>query len=179
MESLDTPVRDVMTDPVRTVAPDLSVREAATVLSAEDIGSVVVTSDPVAIVTKTDIVDGVASGCDPADAVVADLSSDPLVTVGADATLREAVDRMERDGMRRLPVTSEDGVVGIVTTTDLVDALATEPETVAGVLAVRWTPDPPHTYECVDCGYRVTADSHPETCPECGGRMRNLSVAQE
>ena len=179
MKSLDTPVRDVLTEPVRTVSPDLSVREAAAVLSTEGIGSVVVTGDPAAIVTKTDVVDEVADGCDPAEAVVADLSSDPMITVDADATLGEAIGRMRRDGVRRLPVTEGDDVVGIVTTTDLVDALTTETETVVGVLAGSRAPDPPHTYECVDCGYHVTTDGHPGICAECGGRMRNRSVAQE
>jgi len=179
MDSLDTPVRDVLTEPVRTVSPDLSVREAAVVLSTEEIGSVVVTGEPASIVTKTDIVDGVANGCDPAEAVVADLSSDPMITVDVDATLEEAIERMERDGVRRLPVTDEDDIVGIVTTTDLVDALTTETETVVGVLARSRTAEPPYTYECVDCGHHVTTDSHPGSCPECGGRMRNRSVAQE
>ena len=41
------------------------------------------------------------------------------------------------------------------------------------------TDGPPYTYECVDCGERVEADSRPGKCTECGGEMRNISRAQE
>ncbi|THE63447.1 rubrerythrin-like domain-containing protein [Salinadaptatus halalkaliphilus] len=33
-------------------------------------------------------------------------------------------------------------------------------------------------YECYDCGYREATDSL-ATCPECGGRTRNIAVARE
>lgn len=35
--------------------------------------------------------------------------------------------------------------------------------------------DPPHTYECYECSRRVTAEEQPVECPDCGGRMRNVS----
>lgn len=35
--------------------------------------------------------------------------------------------------------------------------------------------EPPHTYECSECGHRVTADEQPVECPDCGGRMGNVS----
>lgn len=42
-----------------------------------------------------------------------------------------------------------------------------------------YDPEPPFTYECVACGYRLKADSRPEACPECGGEMRDISVTRE
>jgi rubrerythrin len=42
-----------------------------------------------------------------------------------------------------------------------------------------YDPEPPYTYECVECGHRVEADHRPETCPECGGEMRDISVSRE
>ena len=35
--------------------------------------------------------------------------------------------------------------------------------------------EPPHAYECMVCGYRVTSKRKPGVCPECGGEMQNLS----
>ncbi|MFB6301984.1 MAG: rubrerythrin-like domain-containing protein [Haloferacaceae archaeon] len=35
--------------------------------------------------------------------------------------------------------------------------------------------EPPHTYECVECGTRTTAESQPLECPDCGAWLRNLS----
>lgn len=34
-------------------------------------------------------------------------------------------------------------------------------------------------YECMDCQYRTTSAKHVASCPECGGPVRNLSVARE
>lgn len=35
--------------------------------------------------------------------------------------------------------------------------------------------EPPHAYECFECGHRQTAERQPNECPECGGRMQNVS----
>lgn len=34
-------------------------------------------------------------------------------------------------------------------------------------------------YECNECGNRVEAEHQPETCPECGGDMIDISVSRE
>ncbi|WP_436924501.1 rubrerythrin-like domain-containing protein [Halosimplex amylolyticum] len=34
-------------------------------------------------------------------------------------------------------------------------------------------------YECTDCLHRVTTDGSIGSCPECGGRMRNVAVPRE
>ena len=42
-----------------------------------------------------------------------------------------------------------------------------------------YSPVRPFVYECVGCQLRVQADSQPETCPECGCVMCDLSVPRE
>lgn len=42
-----------------------------------------------------------------------------------------------------------------------------------------YSPEPPYTYECQECGHRLEADHQPEACPECGGAMQDLSVSRE
>ncbi|PSP41749.1 hypothetical protein BRC63_03515 [Halobacteriales archaeon QH_10_70_21] len=37
----------------------------------------------------------------------------------------------------------------------------------------------PYTYECVAYATRIEADRQPATCPECGARMRDISVPRE
>jgi Zn finger protein HypA/HybF involved in hydrogenase expression len=37
----------------------------------------------------------------------------------------------------------------------------------------------PHTYECMDCGERIKAESHPGECRECSGDLWNLSRSSE
>jgi CBS domain-containing protein len=179
MGTLDDPVRTAMTDPVRTVDGDLPVREAADVVLSEGIGSVVVAADPPGVVTKTDFLASLRDGDDPDATPVSALMTRPLVTVGPDATVREAVERMAAEGVKRLPVTEDGDLVGIVTTTDVVAAVGDGDDPVAGVVAGVTTPDGPDRYECVRCGRRQTAGTRPETCPDCGGPVRNIGVPRE
>jgi CBS domain-containing protein len=99
-EEIDTPVREVMTTPVQTVAPETTIAEAARTLSAAGIGSLVVGEDRIdGIVTETDIVASVADERDPAQTTVADLMSDPVVTIMPDETVRVAGERMGHNGV--------------------------------------------------------------------------------
>lgn len=34
-------------------------------------------------------------------------------------------------------------------------------------------------YECRSCGGRTTSERRLETCPDCGGDLRNIAVARE
>lgn len=42
-----------------------------------------------------------------------------------------------------------------------------------------YNPEPPYTYECMECGYRTEADHQPQECPRCHGAMQDLSVSRE
>jgi CBS domain-containing protein len=119
-EEIDTPVSEVMTTPVQTVAPETTIAEAARTLSAAGIGSLVVGEDRIdGIVTESDIVASVADERDPTQTTVADLMSDPVVTITPDETIRVAGERMGHNGVKKLPVAEDGRAVGIITTTDL------------------------------------------------------------
>jgi CBS domain-containing protein len=59
---------------------------------------------------------------------VKSIMSSPLIVIRSDATIEEAARIMERNGVRRLPVVDQAGVVGVVTVDDLAKALAKELE---------------------------------------------------
>jgi len=119
MTEPDTAVESLMTTPVEAVAPDATLAEAARVLDAEGIGSLVVGDDRLdGIITETDVVSAVGEELDPATPV-ADLMSDPVVTVRPNETLRVAAERMGHNGVKKLPVVENGSPVGIITTTDL------------------------------------------------------------
>jgi rubrerythrin len=40
-------------------------------------------------------------------------------------------------------------------------------------------PDAASIYECLDCGERLSATSHPGTCPECSASLRNCGTPLE
>ena len=114
-------VSEVMTDDVETVDSDETVAVVAQRLDAADVGSLVVVRDdrPVGIVTERDVVSLVAAGDPPSTTTVSEVMSSPLVTVEADASIERAASTLAEHGIKRLPVTRDDELVGIVTTTDL------------------------------------------------------------
>jgi CBS domain-containing protein len=117
---IDTPVSDVMTTPVKTVDPETTVAEVAQVLADGGIGSLVVGEKRIdGIVTESDIVESVADARDPTQTTVADLMTDPVVTITPKETVRAAGERMGHNGVKKLPVADDGKAVGIITTTDL------------------------------------------------------------
>ncbi len=54
----------------------------------------------------------------PLDAKVSEVMSDPLITIDEDSSLRAAARTMIKYKIRRLPVTKEDELVGIIATSD-------------------------------------------------------------
>jgi acyl dehydratase/predicted transcriptional regulator len=114
-------IREVMNETVATVDAAASVRTVATRLYEADIGSLIVRrgSDPVGIITESDLVALLARECDPDAVTAADCMSAPMITVGAEDSIELAVELFEAHNVKKLPVEIESGIVGIVTTTDL------------------------------------------------------------
>jgi CBS domain-containing protein len=115
-------VADVMTQRPRAVTPQTSLTEVAEVMETEDVGVVpLVEGDRlVGIVTDRDIVvRAVAKGKDPQGMPASAVSSRELVTVSPDDDLSEALEVMARYQVRRLAVTEEDRLVGVVSQADI------------------------------------------------------------
>jgi CBS domain-containing protein len=116
----DTAVSEIMSTPVRTVGAEMTVAAAAGVLTEAGVGSLVVGENPVeGIITESDIVRSIGEGLDPATTTVEDLMSDPVVTIRPGETVERAGERMGHNGVKKLPVTEDGEVLGIITTTDL------------------------------------------------------------
>jgi CBS domain-containing protein len=110
-------VREIMSSPVLTADVQLGVLAAAAKMISVNVGSLIVVREtkPVGILTV------VAKGADPNKIRVEDVMNSPLITIGPDASLRDAAMLMLKSGVKRLPVVSDDGkVLGIITDTDLV-----------------------------------------------------------
>lgn len=116
-------VAQLMSTDLQTVSPDTLVEEAADLMLAEDIGSVMVVDDAgglEGIVTTTDFVAIVANQKPKDQTPVSTYMTGDVVTAAAGDSIREAADRMITYGIHHLPVVDDDGsVIGIVTTTDL------------------------------------------------------------
>lgn len=121
-------VARLMTSELQTVTPDTLVEDAAELMIQNDIGSVLVVDENNSlegILTSTDFV-SIVSERKPKDqtAVSAYMSSD-VVTTTAQTPIEEAADLMLEHGVHHLPVVDEtEGVIGIITTTDLTTYVA-------------------------------------------------------
>ena len=119
-------VRDVMTHDYVGVNESDSVLGAVELMDEEGVGCVVVLrgSDPVGIMTESDVLSLLASGGDPSGTEVSALMSDPVVSVRADRALSDAAGTMSREDIRRLVVTNDDDLVGVLSERDVISASA-------------------------------------------------------
>ncbi len=145
-------VADVMTREVKTLNPEMSVKEAAQFLLEKGIGGAPVVDKEgkmLGIVSESDLImeevklqfptflhllDGfifLSNWRDYEEKLrkavglkVADVMSSPVVTVEADASVEEAATLMVRKHISRLPVLEKGRMVGIVSKRDLVKAIA-------------------------------------------------------
>ena len=125
----DVFVTQVMSEELYTVSPDTLVEDAAGGMMDRGVGSVVVVDgDELAgILTSTDFVRIVAERRPKDRTPVSEYMTEALVTTSPGAAIAEAAATMLEDGIHHLPVTDDDGVVGVVSTTDLAAYLSRVP----------------------------------------------------
>ena len=113
-------VRDFMTTNVITIDVQGTVLEAAKLMHQQDVGDLVVMEGIVAkgIVTERDLVRRVMAQKKPLDTKVSEVMSDPLITIEEESSLRDAARKMVKYKIRRLPVTKNNVLVGIIATSD-------------------------------------------------------------
>lgn len=131
----DVFVGQLMSSPVQTVAPETPIHEGAEIMLTQDIGSLVVvdeTDHPEGILTSTDFVALAADRAPIEDTRIEEYMTSVGTTGTASETIQEAADRMMHNGVHHLPVVEEEeGVIGILTTTDL-----------TAYLSPDWKPSP-------------------------------------
>ncbi|WP_129789745.1 CBS domain-containing protein [Promicromonospora panici] len=114
-------VADVMTPAPSTIGMSETLQTAAQLMAAQDVGALVVQAGhtTIGIVTDRDIVvRGLAEGLG-LEAMVGEVASEDIVTVGPGVAAETAVEMMRAAAVRRIPVLDGDTVVGIVSIGDL------------------------------------------------------------
>jgi CBS domain-containing protein len=128
-------VRELMQKDVKTVSVDAAVNDAVVTLTDSHISALPVVDGlgrMVGVISSTDIL---TSEAEAEDAIAREalfegtmvreiMTSHPL-TVSPDEDVREAAQQMLYADIHRLFVTSGDRVVGVISTTDIVRAVAT------------------------------------------------------
>ena len=103
-----------------------AVAEAVQRMTNQGVGSVVVVEDNdlVGVLTMRDVLSRlVAHRRDPDTTTVGEVMSTGIVTLSPETRLQEAMDLVMRTGYCHLPVTRGNDLVGLVTKSDLADAL--------------------------------------------------------
>ncbi len=116
-------VARLMSTTLHTVSPDTLVEEAGQRMLENEIGSVVVVDDQnqlEGILTSTDFITIVAESYPKAETEVSRYMTTDVITASAQDSIREVADVMVERGFHHVPVVNGDeGVIGIVTSSDL------------------------------------------------------------
>jgi CBS domain-containing protein len=121
-------VRDGMSTMVLTIGPAHTLRQAARMMSARQVGAAVVV-DPehagVGILTERDILNSIAAGEDPDAELASRHRTEELVYAAPEWTLEEAAQAMVRGGFRHMVVVEGHDVAGLVSMRDIVRCWST------------------------------------------------------
>ena len=119
-------VADVMTKSVISVDASMTINETAKMMEDAKVGAVIIMENntPAGIVTDRDFAVKVAAHAYEISSPIKQIMSSPLLSINSDESVRNAADLMHGRGVRKLPVISDDKVVGIITATDIVNLLA-------------------------------------------------------
>lgn len=115
-----------MTALIVTSEADTMVKDAAKVMAAEDIGSLLVTKADVlaGMVTRREII-GAHLLSSYQSLTVEEIMVTPVVTIGPEADLGQTIALMNQTGRRCIPVIEGNDIIGVVTATDVIRVLAT------------------------------------------------------
>lgn len=128
-------VRHVMNRKVITAKPDITLREAAAVMSKLHIGSLVILKNDsiIGIITSTDILKAVAEGKNVDITIAEEVMSKPVITIPPDKTIEDAVNLMLEHKIKKLPVVEGEKLIGIITASDII---AIEPKLIENIAAL-------------------------------------------
>lgn len=152
---LDVPAWSIARQ-IITIDEDASVTEASKTMVGNNRGSIVVTrgGEPVGFLTERDVMKKVvAKSLDPSSTKIKDVMTSSPVTIEKDKPLREAIDLMNRKGIRRMLVTENGKIVGIFTLRDVVKHMRACAYCGKEIKSILETNEPEGHVEC-ECGSR-------------------------
>ena len=124
------PLKEILNRNVITISPTASVSEASYLMMREEIGSLVVVDDqrfPVGIITDRDLVISViAEGKNSDEIIVEQVMAKDLVYVEEDTDIMDILSTLSEYSVRRMPVTKDGRLTGIISVDDLIVVIATE-----------------------------------------------------
>ena len=118
-------VQDIMTKAIISVNTETTVFQVAKMMEQGGIGAVLVKKDGhlSGIITDRDYATKIVSHNLLSNTPVEQIMSSPLITINYDESISAAAERMTSKKIRKLAVTDNGQIIGLVTSTDLVTQL--------------------------------------------------------
>ena len=122
----ETMVKDVMTKALISVDPATTLYQISKMMEQGGMGSILVKKDgiPSGIITDRDFAIKITAHGVSMDSPVEKMASFPLITINSTDSILDASKIMSDKKIRKLGVIEEGKVVGIITSTDLVNQLS-------------------------------------------------------
>ncbi len=119
-------VKDIMTKTLISVNPATTSLQIAKMMEQGGIGAVLVKENEnlVGIVTDRDFATKIAANNLPFDTPVEKIMSSPLISINHNEPISAAAEMMTSKKIRKLAVSDNGNIIGLITSTDLVNQLA-------------------------------------------------------
>ncbi len=119
-------VNDIMSKAIISVNVETTVFQVAKMMEQGGIGAVLVKKNDhlTGIITDRDFATKIVSNNLSFDTHVEKVMSSPLITINYNESISAAAERMTSKKIRKLAVTNNGNIVGLITSTDLVNQLA-------------------------------------------------------
>lgn len=119
-------VTDIMSTPLISVNPATTAFQISKMMEQGDIGAIIVkeNGNSVGIITDRDFATNVAAKNLSFDTPVGKIMSSPLVTINHDESISSAAKIMNSKKIRKLAVSENGKIIGIITSTDIVNHIA-------------------------------------------------------
>ena len=119
-------VKDIMTTALISVNPTTTTFQIAKMMDQGGIGAIIVkdNDDTVGIITDRDFAVKIAANNLSSDTPVEKIMSSPLITINHSDPISTAAEMMSSKKIRKLAVSENGKIIGIITSTDLVNQLA-------------------------------------------------------
>ena len=122
----ETLVKDIMNKSLISADSTTTVFQIANLMAKGGIGAIIVKKDniPAGIITDRDFAIKIATQKLPLDTAIDKVASYPLATINLNESILVAANMMSSKKLRKLAVVENEKVIGIITSTDLVNQLA-------------------------------------------------------
>ena len=139
MSSIETiSVSSFMTRDVKTEKEDQNVLTAYRIMNENNIGCVIIVKKddkPIGIITERDVVRLLGS-LNPSllQIPLRDIMSKPVITISINSSLRDAIQTMQQNNIRRLVITDGERMVGIIRDKDIFRAIMNDQDLIPSLL---------------------------------------------